>query len=351
MPTETIEAGADDVEENLDASTIDSTSNTIRIGVVGVDESAVSYGAGFRFQNVAIPTGATVTSAVLQMANAGGDSGVPVAECYIDEVDDAAAWSGSSLPSGITQYPIGGVSVDFDEFEGSVGTTFTADMTAAVQQVVDRAGWAENQSLRFFVDGLNSDQDNYVFVDASEKSGGTPAVLVVSYTHPGTSRQVLWDIEAAVTQTADCRWDVNQLATKATDLRWNIYVNIDSSLETALQWDVNTSVGVSAQMLWDAVQTQEISQGMAFIYGPSRPVLNPRDTEAGLKGKEMRVRIGDLVARVDSVEMIQLAAAKSKPGRLYAAGVETPDRRPAIQAKPDDDVILFTLALIDSEEI
>ena len=76
MPTETIKIGADDVDEDVNGGSIDATGNGIALGFVGEMEMSERHDGGFRFQDVSIPTGATIDVATLTLNNSNDGTGL-----------------------------------------------------------------------------------------------------------------------------------------------------------------------------------------------------------------------------------------------------------------------------------
>lgn len=104
------------------------------------------YG-GFRFPSLAIPQGARIVGASLRLVcwSAGGGSGGSAwGNWYGDAVDNAAAWSSGSRPDQITKTtastPV--------QFSLPDQTVVTHDVTAIVQEIISRSGWASGNALR-----------------------------------------------------------------------------------------------------------------------------------------------------------------------------------------------------------
>lgn len=171
--TEDVVSGADDTWEIISGGSFPATSY-LRAGKYGTR----TYVAGIRFQSLSIPSGATISSATLTLrinANPGG-----VAKLYGDDVDDAAAWSASNRPSGITKTT---ASVTIDP---SVTYNFqTFNVLSVVQEVLGRGGWASNNDVRF---GLFNNGTNYFsFAAFEEISANTEPQLDITYTTGGGS--------------------------------------------------------------------------------------------------------------------------------------------------------------------
>lgn len=174
--TENIGAGADDGFEY--SGSWHPTNNVVIIGR-GYD-GAIEHG-GFRFQTVDVPQGATVSAATLTI-KVFTIHGTPTASIYGDDVDDAPAWGASSRPSsGFTK------TTAKTNITSAIGTGLEAiDVTAIVQEIVDRAGWTNNNNIRFgaFNTKVSGSYEDF-YVEAYENVGTDEAQLDITYTGGG----------------------------------------------------------------------------------------------------------------------------------------------------------------------
>lgn len=171
--TENIAANADDgLEEKGSAATTGSwRPNYVIVGNTGY---FIEH-AGLRWQTLAIPTGATVSSATLTL-NVVFKSGTPNTRLYADDVDDAAAWSASNKPTGITK-TLAYATVN----PASTGTGKTFAITGPVGEVMARIGWASGANLRVAI--LNQAVPvNYFQAEDYHDAGTNEAQLDITYT-------------------------------------------------------------------------------------------------------------------------------------------------------------------------
>mgnify|MGYP003670324675 CR=1 FL=1 len=357
--SENITAGADDVQENhvlVSGSTI--TSATLATGGTKIRMGQGSYtsggptgwrmqAGGFRFQTIGVPAGSTINSAVLKLFKAASNGTSQAYNVYADEVDDAAAWSAENVPSSISKFPGAGVALNLNSDFGSPGATFSAGMTAAVQQILNRSGWLGGQDMRFFCNPVYSvvSSGTYVDVWSFEKTTNIP-LLSITYTPPLKTSQTVWNALALTVQPTQALWNLANPVTQSRSLPWNIYINIDAPKTSQIVWDVSGTAGNSLNAIWDQISVGEASQGMAFIHNPTRPAINPKDKTFDLKGRKMIISLGDMKAQVVSVKRVGLAEIKATTGKLYAVGIESREKQPDIPANPDDDAILLTLQLL-----
>lgn len=114
---------------------------------------------GIRFEKLAIPAGARITNAYLQFS---ATDEVPETDpCTLviraDDSDDAVTFH-DDIPSEISSRPRTSAAATWSpeawtvENETSLKQR-TPDLSAVVQQVVDRAGWAPGNAIAFLIDG------------------------------------------------------------------------------------------------------------------------------------------------------------------------------------------------------
>ena len=167
--TQIVTSGADD--GNSSGGVFDSGSI-----VTGANPTA-AYG-GVRFQSVAIPQAALITSAtmtLLSWAGVGG-GGTTWGKWFGEAADSAAAWSSSARPDQRTK------TTAFCPVQwNSTNNTFLAhDVTAIIQEIVNRAGWSSGNALAIVGDGVG---DGFaIFKELNNNAYATP--LVISFVSP-----------------------------------------------------------------------------------------------------------------------------------------------------------------------
>jgi len=145
----------DDAYINL--SFIYTDSEEIRVG----NQLSQSLRAGIRFQGVAIPQGSTILSANLRLTVNGVATGtVCNVKIRAEDSDSAAAFSDLSDFTSRAETSAG---VDWDNL-GAYGLgdlVSTPNISAVIQEVIDRAGWVSGNDLVLFLDDNGSDIDAY----------------------------------------------------------------------------------------------------------------------------------------------------------------------------------------------
>lgn len=157
-------ANTDDDVTGLDSAT------SFTAGSVTVGKSTALRFFGLRFLGVAVPSGATVASAVLTVTSASTPAGAwnfglgrGVA------ADNAAAWT-VAAPKAVAK-----TNASFTV----VGGDATYDVTAIVQEIISRAGWTAGNALAFAGDPTDADK-SLTWVDY-EASPANAAQLSITY--------------------------------------------------------------------------------------------------------------------------------------------------------------------------
>lgn len=270
--TRQIAASSDDVNE--DGATFDSTSATVWLGT-GASTSA-SY-AGFRFTNVSIPQGATISSAKLQVY-VPSTTWIQMDFTYAAEnTANSATFSSSSKPS---QRTLTTQTVTHSSNTQWVASTWydLDEINTVVQPVISRADWASGNALTIVLKGTGS-----AYARKSVTSfDGTPANavrLVITYTTggPTPTRTSTATVTATATRTstptatstgATCSvLDNFNRANGAIGSGWSGYTATTQYQIASNQLDV-VHTGDAGIVLWNATSfgaTQQVCVKLAAI--------------------------------------------------------------------------------------
>ncbi|MHC4534233.1 MAG: LamG-like jellyroll fold domain-containing protein [Planctomycetota bacterium] len=155
-----VAAGEDDAEEKVADGSISLGSSDLEITEEGnPDDNQL---IGMRFANVGIPQGAVITSAYVQFQVDAGDIDVPgdnrpgTKFLRGEAVDDAASFTSAAFD--ISSRPTTTAEASWDWPEWLVGDEEgpdqqTSDISAVIQEIVDRPGWASGNSLALIITG------------------------------------------------------------------------------------------------------------------------------------------------------------------------------------------------------
>ncbi|NOY63548.1 MAG: VWA domain-containing protein [Gammaproteobacteria bacterium] len=143
----------------------------------GVDLAAVTQTVGLRFDNIAIPQGATILTASLEFEVSETGSDATSLLIAGEAVDDAPAFSETTNDISGRSTTIASTSWDSVPTWDTVDATQQSpDITAVVQEIVSRSGWCGGNAMAFVITG--SGKRTAKSYEAS--SGGAP-LLKVTY--------------------------------------------------------------------------------------------------------------------------------------------------------------------------
>ncbi|XOV67406.1 MAG: PKD domain-containing protein [Fluviicola sp.] len=182
----TISQGTDDAEEfrvGGFAGDMYLTSSDLEIGNDGGDEQYV----GLRFQNVTVPQGATISNAYIRFRADENDGIGSQLNIYIaaQDIDNAPTFTGAN-------YNLSGRTFTSTQLTWADGTVpawsnpnlyDTPDISAVIQEVVDRGGWVNGNAMAFFLWSDIGESSERV---ADSYEGGYPAELIFDYTIPSS---------------------------------------------------------------------------------------------------------------------------------------------------------------------
>lgn len=143
-------ASADDAEED-DGGTQDTA---IASGDLDIGEAGVGTAIGVRFQNVDIPQAATINDAYIEFEANGNTSDSTSGDIWGEDADDAAAYTAGSANSNISGRTKTTASAAWSNVETwEDGNIYqTPDLTAIVQEIVNRGSWASGNAMAFILE-------------------------------------------------------------------------------------------------------------------------------------------------------------------------------------------------------
>ena len=187
-----VSAGTDDAEEDVASGAIDLGSSDLEI-----TEDPDNQLIGMRFNNVAIPQGAIITSAYVQFhvdeTDVPGGNRPGTKFLRGEAVDNAATFSATALD--ISSRPVTAAEASWDwpfwlttHEEGP--DQRTSDIAAVIQEIVDRPGWSAGNSLVLIITGsgenvaesFNGEEDAAPLLHVSFIMPGQPVPLTATLT-------------------------------------------------------------------------------------------------------------------------------------------------------------------------
>ena len=230
-----VAAGPDDAEERDSDGVMDLTSSDLEMVHDGNDASDVDQLIGMRFQDVAIPAGATIRSAQIEFVAAEDTPGASLM------VFGEAA--GNAPEYTITPYDISGRDLTTESMAWTTGPWLdsrsysTTDLSAVVQEIVDLGGWSSGNAMAFVVDGDPGDQVRAESFTGTNAGGDAP-LLVVQYSVPsGPAIVVSGTPLAAFTGELGVPSDVQSYSVSGSLLTENIVVTAPADFEVSLAAD------------------------------------------------------------------------------------------------------------------
>ena len=179
-------ASGDDAEETLSSGTMNLNSPSLELGEDNFAGSGDAQMIGLRFDNVAVPQGATINRAFLRFTAAASTSAFTSLRIYGEATDDAPSFTttNSDASSRTTSANIvGWVNVA----AWTSGNTYDSpDLSNIVMDIVHRSGWASGQAMAFLING--SGHRDAVSFDAS--STGAPQ-LIIEYATPTSTGTII----------------------------------------------------------------------------------------------------------------------------------------------------------------
>jgi plastocyanin len=184
----------DDAEENIANGAIDLTSTDLEL----TDDGTVQQLTGIRFANAGIPAGATIQSAYIQFTVDEVDTtGVVNAFIAIEDEDNATTIGTGAGALSTRNYATANPVIwnigQFGTNNVAGPVQRTPDLSAMLQQVVNRQGWVSGNALLFgFIDpaalsipGFAGNTSKRV-VQSRNNSASASAKLVVTYLAPAS---------------------------------------------------------------------------------------------------------------------------------------------------------------------
>lgn len=171
----------DTAEDGTELVGLGLLTDQITAGNEGVEANAF-----FRFLNVTLPQGATVSSATITL-NITAASGVLATTLYGVDADNAAAFADpGNLPSAATK-----TTASADPDPAGTGSKIIT-ITDIVQEIVDRPGWASGNAMAFVADDDAS--SSTWSAEDYEAVGTAEATLDITYTVPATGRNAAFQL-------------------------------------------------------------------------------------------------------------------------------------------------------------
>ncbi len=172
----------DDVEEKETTGQIITTSTDLEL-VYDTWNDQFNQTVGLRFNSINIPTGSVISNAYIQFTSDETQSEPTDLTIHAEDIDDSPAFSTvafdvssrTTTTASVNWQPVAWTSI------GAAGADQqTPDITAMVQEIIDRPGWAANNSISFIITGTG-----HRTADSHNGSPANAPTLYVTYSAGG----------------------------------------------------------------------------------------------------------------------------------------------------------------------
>jgi len=162
--TQEISTGSNDAEENNSGGSNDGDVNISGNDLEMPDDGGTNQIIGLRFTGVNIPAGSTITSASIEFTADETDSSTVTLDIWGEDVDDASTFTGCTNECGdISGRTKTSSQVTWSNIpswnNGEQGPdTTTPDLSAIIQEVIDRPGWSNGNNIVFIIEGSGTNE-------------------------------------------------------------------------------------------------------------------------------------------------------------------------------------------------
>lgn len=184
-----ISSGTDDAEE------LDDGSMSLDSDDIDFFQNGFKY-YGLRFQNVAVPQGATINSAIVRFTAEDDDSGsTGEVQFYAEDTDNASTFTSTSNDISTRTATTATVSWTGPSNWRRNKKYDSPELKTIVQEIVDRVGWASGNALAILGQRLTAGNDR----DAHTYDGkpGSAAELIITYTEARVAGDT-WEVASTL---------------------------------------------------------------------------------------------------------------------------------------------------------
>ncbi len=168
-----ISASSDDAEESLSSNAVSLTSSDLELCTDGGTSQIV----GMRFNNINIPQGATITNAFIQFETDEVGTDATNLTFWGQAADNAATFTSSSGNiSGRTKTAASVAWNSVPAWNTTSEKHDSPDLTSIIQEIINRPGWAANNSLAVLVEGTGTR-----WAEAIDGEAAAAAVLLIDF--------------------------------------------------------------------------------------------------------------------------------------------------------------------------
>lgn len=198
-------ASADDAEEETSSGNTYIGSPVLELG----EKDTGAQSVGVRFQQLAIPQGATVNSARLEFTAALNATGTADLTIQGHASDSSPAFAEGAGTRNVSSRAKAIASKSWTPAALLTGEVYKPDVTAVVQAIVNRSGWSSGNAMAFMISGTGQRK-----VHAFDGNSALAPRLIVTYDAPSTSTSCLENVNRVVANpTANVQYTVRDKGT------------------------------------------------------------------------------------------------------------------------------------------
>ena len=174
--TQRVPASADDGRSHAGGN-YNNNANNIIFG----DNTGAAFDSWIRYTSVTVPQGVRIISANLELVSTGAETGDDVKlNIYCNDADTAVAPTDEDEHAALDRTTAFTVWDDIPSWSDNEVVT-SPDFKSAVQEVIDRAGWASGNALMVLVDDDGSSSGAQRLPDSEDLGEGTEALITIVY--------------------------------------------------------------------------------------------------------------------------------------------------------------------------
>lgn len=133
---------------------------------------------GVRFTNITIPQGETINSATLTFTANSTDTNNVLTKIYGIDEDNANDFNTTAPTSQVKTT----ANVDWDLNGVTANNTYvTSDLSSAIQEIIDRAGWSSGNAMGFIIEDDGSTEGSNHSFKSYDGSSSAAALLDINY--------------------------------------------------------------------------------------------------------------------------------------------------------------------------
>lgn len=263
--------------------------------------------AGFRFQGVTVPQGATISSAVLSLPIV-SSSGTINFRLYGAAVDNASSWSTSFLPSGVAR------TTAYTALTSAPVGTVNLTITSVVQEIVNRSGWASGNSmgLPLLWQGAAGDSNDFIGISEYSYDSGNTATLSITYS-VGTN----YSLTASAITTSAVSIEAPTLTQRNTLAASGITAG-SPTLQNAAVQQIHALIATAPSVGPPTIASPTFSSNH-LLSANTLAAQSPNIGSPALSQKH-NVSVSDIVAQSASVENVTITQAHNISASDFVSG-------------------------------